>query len=525
MKTYVGIGGFGSALVVCGLLVALPFWVGEFVPLLDLPQHLAIATILRHLGEPAWGFDRIFEAEWTEITPYWLHYLGLWLLSFPFSVETAGRVYLTLYALALPWAAGSLCAALGRPRTVGLMAAPLVLGSNLYFGFLAYCTGAVLLLFALAALERHRQSRGSQSALALALLTVALFFAHVQALAFFVLCAVLLAIRDGTSFRARARTLVPLAPAVLGLAAPWAYRQFVENAPRRYFGRVGGTLGVQFQPFWDNVAAFPSAVAGSFRDGSDSWIFGAWVVAVALLAFRGRSPSGERTPDRAARWSALLATVALACYFLTPMSIRGQWNINPRFAFLAALLVLPLVRTTGPWGTRPVIATALALSLLSGLNAVRVHRAFDREVGPFGQALNAIPPRQRVLGLIYDRRGETFERWPYLHFAQYAVVRHGGMASASFAHSGPVPVRFRPDAEGPEPDAWRPNQFDWQTQAGRFDYALVHGGPRSEHTLFGPGATLVEKVFEGGSWRVYRMERTLPPAPVASPLPPPDPPF
>ena len=518
-KTYDPAWVAGSLSVACGLLVALPFWVGRFVPLLDLPQHLAMTAILRHAGEPGWGFERFFEPQWSELTPYWFHYLVLYGLSFAMPLETAGRVYVTLYALTLPLAACTFCAALGRPRVAGLLAAPLVLGANLYYGFLGYCAGAVLLLFALAAFERQQVTPNRKTGVALALLTVALFFAHVQMLAFFVGCALLLVVSGGPSsgLRDRVHALAPLAPAVLGLGLPWAFGQFVSRGSKPYFGRVGGSFGLRFEPFWKNLTGLPDAIAGSFQDGSDTWLLGLWVASFAFLAAKGRSePAASRARARSAddtrRRCLPLVAGALAGYFLAPMSIQGQWNINPRFAFLAVLLAVPLIRARTPSGDRRVAAVALALSLVTGLNAVRLHRAFDHEVGPFEDALATIPREQRVLGLIYDNRGDVLYRWPYLHFPQYAVVRRGGMVSGSFARNAPLPVRFRPGATPLEPDGWRSLDFDWLTHASSFDYVLVRGGPRSDRAIFGIGEPFVEKVFEDGSWRVYRLHDEPPPA-------------
>jgi hypothetical protein len=60
---------FGPLAALCGLMVSVPFWVGRFLPFLDLPQHLALAAVLRHGEDPAWGFAPYFEAQWGEFTP------------------------------------------------------------------------------------------------------------------------------------------------------------------------------------------------------------------------------------------------------------------------------------------------------------------------------------------------------------------------------------------------------------------------------------------------------------------------
>src|SRR6185503_13096938 len=115
------------------------------------------------------------------------------------------------------------------------------------------------------------------------------------------------------------------------------------------------------------------------------------------------------------------------------------WDVNQRFAWLLALLLAAAPREAPRW----LAPAALALSAAMAANAAWHHVRFDREAGGFDSALATIPPGARVMGLVYDTRGSVVETWPYLHFPQYAVVRHGGLASHSFAGNAPLPVRLR----------------------------------------------------------------------------------
>ena len=205
------------------------------------------------------------------------------------------------------------------------------------------------------------------------------------------------------------------------------------------------------------------------------------------------------------------------CYFALPVSIQGQWNIAQRFAWTAALLLPCLARRAPRW----VPAAAVALAAATGANAAWHHTRFDREAAPFEQALAALPPGARVLGLIYDARGSVLERWPYLHFEQYAVVRGGGMAAHSFTLNAPLPVRLRPEARVPAPRLFWPDEFRYDEHARFFDYFLLRD-PTGRHNVRSFGGP-VHEVFRGGAWRVYRgpfdFERR-----VVLPAPPPSPP-
>jgi hypothetical protein len=474
-------------------LMAVPLWVGRYLPLLDLPQHLALATVLLRHADPEWILAPYFEAQHGELTPYWTHYLALEGLGRLLSMEAAARIFATAYVLALPWAAMALLRALGRPPALGLFSIPLALNGNFYYGFLAYCAGVVLMMWVLALVAREMDAPRGRRAAAIALLAAALFFTHVQAFAFLLLGAAVLVPFGDERWWKRVLRAWPLGPAVAALFLPWLY--LATTPPpgvERYFPPLD-TPGARFQGLGDRSRAFPDAVAGSYQDGTDGILFGAWAIVLIVCA---RDREAVAVPPLRRALALLLAT--LVCYFTLPVAIQGQWNIAQRFAWLAALL-FPFVlrRAPGwlPWAT-------LALAAATAANAARQHVSFEREAAPFEAALAALPPGARVLGLIYDPRGAVMERWPYLHFEQYAVVRGGGVAAHSFAANAPLPVRLRTEARVPAPEVWRPDGFRYEAHGPWFDYFLVRDpGGNADPLRFEDAVT---SVFRGGAWRVYR---------------------
>src|SRR5580700_8491098 len=82
------------------MLVA-PIWIVVFPPLLDYPNHLARAFVLAHLGDPHFSFREFYRADWGAY-PYLGMDASLAVLGRIFPIETAGRVFLSLCALALP---------------------------------------------------------------------------------------------------------------------------------------------------------------------------------------------------------------------------------------------------------------------------------------------------------------------------------------------------------------------------------------------------------------------------------------
>ncbi len=463
------------------------------MPLTDLPMHLAVASVLGHPHDPTWGFDRYFVVEGRELTPYWTYYVLLVALGRLMPLEIASRVVLTACVIPLPLAAVALCRAFDRPAWAGLLAAPLALGANLYFGFVSYCLGIVLALVALALTEGERRQPRAGRAWVLALLGLLLFFTHAQALAW-VLGAALLAVAIASGpAKPRFRALLPLVPGAVLLGA-WCYAQFVgprQGGHDRYnFGRLG-EAGARFSPFRQDLAALPDALAGSFQDGSDNVLLALW--AGLMLALIARREAGR------GRVGAVVA-FTVACYFLAPTAITGQWYINERFAFPAALLLVLLVPAGAP--SRLGTAGALALTGLTAANAAWHHARFDREAAGFAAVLEALPERPRVLGLMFSSYGRVLRRWPYLHFEQYAMVRRGGVAGNSLAKSPPFPIRHHSPDAFPAPSVFRPDWLDAAKHLPRYDFLLVRGVPPHRLGL----DRYASRVLRQGDWQLWAVD-------------------
>ena len=291
--------------------MSIPLWIGKYLPLLDLPQHLAIATVFLRHADPTWTLAPYFEPQPWELTPYWGHYVALVGLGRFMPVDTAARVFLTLYVMALPFAAMALARALGRTARMGLLALPLALNANLYYGFIAYCASTVLLFWAIALLARQVEAPSLPRAAGIAALAAAIFFTHVQSFAFLLLAAPLLAACGNAPVKG-VRRAWPLVPATLGLFLPWLYLSTTpQPGADRYFPALDETRST-YASTWERLAGIPGNIAGSFQDASDDALLATWALAVGAAALASRGEAGP-APDRRAL---ALLLAALACYFL-----------------------------------------------------------------------------------------------------------------------------------------------------------------------------------------------------------------
>src|SRR3984893_1829586 len=92
------------AVLILAAALLVPIWSVAFPPLLDYPNHLARSFVLAHLADPAFTFSRFYRADWGAY-PYLGMDAALAVLGRLFPIETAGRLFLSLCALALPAAA------------------------------------------------------------------------------------------------------------------------------------------------------------------------------------------------------------------------------------------------------------------------------------------------------------------------------------------------------------------------------------------------------------------------------------
>jgi hypothetical protein len=268
-------------------------------------------------------------------------------------------------------------------------------------------------------------------------------------------------------------------------------------------GRLGG-MGAAYPTLWSNLGSFGTSIAFAFRDYSDQYILGGWLCLVAFLVIWGWRRTEEEGPLWHRHRAELCVILGLVCYFALPMAIAGQWYINRRFALLAALFLPLAVRPVDRRQIRLGGLAAMALCLAVGFNATLHHRAFDREVGRFDEAIAAIPRGKRVMTLIFDPKGEVVGLWPYLHFGQYYMVRRGGTTSNTFAKNPSMPVRYLNIDALPQPSGWRPREFIYSRYGPHYDYFLVRDKADRDYDVFGPWARLVQPVFASGRWRVFR---------------------
>ncbi len=494
--------------LVC-LAMAVPLWITAWVPLQDLPQHLAAIRVIHDYSDPALSFDRYFVLELGR-TQYLSYYLAAHLLAYVFSVELAQLILLTIVIVATPYAMRALLSALGRDGRLALALAGLTWNAHLFIGFLNFIAAIPLMLWglALAIQLRRRWTRGR--AVLLVVVTVVCFYTHVIPFGLLGLGAAL--VLAGDSLLATIKRWLLLLPASVAMGV-WAFDSPAGQSVGAALQTRVADRKASFQPFKVALREVPGWLTDIVQNRIDTWLLLGWVALLVCgagyaLANRGRQEARAVVPpDRTFAWRlSPLVALSIVAYFVLPTGYDWMWPISPRFALLTPIVLLPVLPApSGRWLQASIAGFAL-IAVASAANVSTAFKKFESEVGDFDGALAHIPTGQRVVALMFDRGSRYVRFWPFLHTAGLVQLEKGGAVMFTFATFPQSPFRYRYDV-GPPPVPrmweWFPNRVDPRADLGWYDYVLVRGGPG----LIASQKDAFDQVFVHPPWSLWQRRK------------------
>jgi hypothetical protein len=463
---------FAAAVALFTVLAARVWWLSKLLPGQDYTQFLVFVRAVRDLGDPASPFHGTYTTgPWFVPTSLPVHLTNLLSYLCGGSIESGGKLLLTLRDAGLVAAAIYLLKQLGRPRWAVALIFPLLDGPwSIVGGFASFDTAFPLVVLGWALIVRwfDRLDVGSAIALAAALCLTLLWhgIAYVQlGLAF----AVLWLLWRAPSFGARLLAVVPCVPSLLQYAL-WVRSTFGSHAPSAH------TL-------W----ATPLAAAESILDvvwvqvpeRTVQALFLACVVGFGLLAGSGNIGAIGR-PSR--MWIVrnpfvIVAAAYLLGYFVLPLYVGGVAGFSNRFAYPAALaLVFGWNLPRGRAARGLVVVGVLGLSAWLLTDLADRFRAFASRTDGASELLDRMGPRETLYYYPGPDAGSAPEFYSpnkaLQELQQFATARHGGLPNSSFAGYGYTYVRYV-NGQNPMPGLTGPPV--WSPAMTRFDYVLVRG--------------------------------------------------
>jgi hypothetical protein len=482
-------------------------------PFVDLPNHLAGATIYRYAGNGGNEFAHYFTVD-ALLRPNTFHLLFCGARVFP-SVEVANTVFYALYVILLPVSVLVLIRQLGGNRWLTLLCFPLMYNFNVCWGFVGFTFSLPLALLLMAAMFHAFQHDRTRSKILLAAGFLLLYFVHVlTTLLCLLVFACLLAGRLRRSAASAMRHAAAALPVVALLAVWWL--AFAEHSEEGIFGFLARYYTRNYARTvhlragllcYDNYFLYPGR-AGKLLGSAFGLTFLASLAAMLVLRRKHLRETWRHTRAPAA---VLLVLVSLACGLFLPDHLPGQSILYERFAvfFLASVAVLCGVLAPRRLPVPAVMALAavclIHLALWGGyfLDFSRRTRGFTRGLLPAGA------PGRKLAALIYDHdfRGKP----AFIHFQNYYIIWKKGIAPTSIVDYRFGAVRR---AVGRET---LPKHRDYNTLRrdlaldrdpgyADVDYLLVRGELPPQVRRYLPG---FEPARQTGKWWLYVNRRNV----------------
>ncbi len=484
---------FGSLLI----LHMVPVWTLPFLPTQDGPGHQAVASVLRHYGDPDAGLLREYYELNREAVPNWLIFFllgpGLRFLS----VALAEKVLLSLYVLLLPLSVRFALRSVDRRAAwLSLLIFPFLYNFMFNMGFFNFCFSLAAFFFAVGYYLRRPEEMGLARTGGLALLVLLVYFCHPVTLV--VTVAALLTLAGWRAFLDRRRGLRPsarrwlLAPVLACLPALFLMASFVGA---RTGARVAAlTLWAKLK----HLAGLYSLASMTRWTIPLAALVALLFFALTLVCLRLR---GHR-PLQPADGLFAVAAVLLAIYLAAPNDLSGGGFITHRlnlFPFLALLLWFATFQLPEAWKKAFLSAAAVLAFAFLGAFAP-VYAALDEGLEEIAAAGNLIAPGHTFLFLSYAHWGEgfdgkplSFRTEPFVHAGSYIAARRRLVDLSLYeANEDYFPIYYRPQrnpyrhlATVPAGIETVPPRVDLpgyeSRRHGRVDYVMIWGPRGSGH--------------------------------------------
>ena len=479
----------------------LPLLLARHLPMGDVPAHLAVVQIWRTPTDEGL-MGRAYEHR-SVLPPYLTYYGSLRLLGRVVGLETANKLILVAYVLALPLSLAYLLGAFGRDRRLALLGFPLIYNVCFTYGFVANLLALPLLLASLGLLQHYLLAPTLRRELLLALGVAALYFTHLLAAAPFAVAAPIVFFAHVHRPRAVLRRSLFVWP-TLAFALVWT----LHSAGGQGFGGPHRTPAVNLVVALDWINNF---LVGSVDELALLAVAG---TLIACLLLPARGPTEPALPR--AHWAIGAGALAIAAlYFVAPGHLDRPWyhwatNMRLVLPIVLLLLTLPQARLSGARAL--LLLPLIAVTLWSAAVTVQGFRRFDATARHLDRVLPSIPANRRVLSLVYDESDGVHQGFPLRHLPLLYQVRQGGYMPYDFDmpmmpigyHGGPTPAPFFKN----------PQDFRYAEHGRYYDYflAIFRAPGEAGPTLAGATTEQVRLVTQSGRFAVYQnLGSTAPP--------------
>jgi hypothetical protein len=491
---------FFALFALLAVVALLPVWSARVLPMLDIPAHLALVRGWHDIGD---GSYRIAESYALRIrpVPYLLYYACVHGLMHVVSIETANKLVLSAYLLALPVSAATLARALGRSPWLGLGAFALAYNPAWTFGYASYLTSVPALFFALAALCAWLDRGERRALVGFAALSLLTYFGHVLTWGALAATTFVFFLTDRAPRARRAQAALSLAPSlalfVITLVDERASRAYAHGAIEASPRATDAFVGTWRTPL-EAVAELPRRTLDIFPGHIDTAVLVVVTLATVVMAWKAGIGGSRRL--------LIVIAVVAAMWLLLPYEIRKPvvfFQISGRLPPLLATLCLLLPAVREGEEPRVVLAPPVVASLVLFGTLTVLYRDFDRRNRAFFSIVDALPRGTSTLVIAREmmtgehpeeKSGDPATSAPmYWCWNSWPAALKGGYAPYAFDQGVPiVPVRRLVVPPFPPPDDLAIEQ------APDFDFYLLRRPTDRQRSALG-----WREVRAAGEWVLF----------------------
>ncbi len=494
------------------------FWLGIFaivnaviiiwsplLPFIDLPNHLAEATIYRYYGEPG----NLFSTYYQLVPWYFPNQFHIWFCSlsiFP-TVEIGNKAFYVLYTTLLPLSVYLIVRELKGNLWISLLSFTLVFGYNVTYGFSGYTISIPVIFFLFYVMLVDFERNSLLLKLIIAMLLILLFTMHAQVALFGALiygaCSLY---RCRKSFAGLSLAVVVTLPLVFLVVNWWLQKGAdPEQSTLAYIlNYYSSTFFRDFPPRLGLVAYEHFPLREGLAGKGLALMITAFLVLPAIVkgkAFWHNLLNNFKKEHNV--FVGIFFVITFCCFFLLPNELPGQSPISQRFSIFFWLVFVLFVSIYLPRFQFKfmLIYTVSVVSLYTILWA-EYFVAFNKENKNFNKEYFAgINNDQKMSALIFDY---TFRgRSAYMHFQNYFITWQKGISSTKIIDYRFGVINRKVDK------SILPEHYDWSFQQKGFldtlpynevDILLVKGEyPTREDHL--ESFSLLSKE---NSWELYK---------------------
>lgn len=396
----------------------------DVYPFIDLPNHLAEATIFKHMDDPDNAFSSYYLSDVNLLKPNTLHIL---FCSLFWNIEAGNKIYYVLYMLLIPLCILALIRLTGGNVWFSLLSFLFIYNFNVMWGFTGFTIVIPLALTAIVVLMYYLQKPSLKYGIILACCLLILFYAHVLGFVFIAAIAVLaILIHTKDTLSHRSVKLWPVLPA-FAIFLFWALTGYefqsegsiFEFTKTYYLEEYLHSVPQRFSTFfWQDNDCIASDRIG--------FAFGLFISLTVLCPFLALvTPQNIvhhfRKTNR--RIVLILSCLAAFLFILLPDRLPGQGYIYQRYSIFVYLGIICLLSFIIEYKRRTLLISYICLvSLVHCFLWFDYYSSFQKNSSCFNQDfIRTISTEDTRLGAIIDKTG--FRGQPvYVHYQNYNII-------------------------------------------------------------------------------------------------------